>query len=482
MKNQKDGATFHPQLWSIPNLTQVLVALTRTSNSPISTSSTWNHFATTNHSSTKEEGEDSASSHSNNNMNDTPRSDDLPRITVIPKPKHWHQSPGTPLAISATTNIYISHDSLEPEATLLAQTMRASTGFDLPIHVISSADPQGCPQGGNICLLLVPSPGRTFLSALTPNTQEAHVVHVGRHGVIVASFTRKGLFYGTQTVLQLLPPAIFQSSSSTTSTTNWTLPLVQIHDAPRFGWRGLHLDVSRHFMPKPFVLKLLRVMALHKLNSLHLHLTDDQGWRLEIAALPLLTNISAWRAQTIIGKDKPRRYDGKRYGGFYTKDDTREMVRVASQYHITIVPEIEMPGHTQAVVAAYPHVGCRPDETCKVKEEWGVSKHIYCAGSDKTFDFLETILTEVMELFPSEYIHVGGDEVDKIHWETCELCQARMKEEKLNSVEQLQTYFIRRIETFLNKHGRKMIGWDEILTAGLSQQATVSRSAITKRM
>jgi hexosaminidase len=278
--------------------------------------------------------------------------------------------------------------------------------------------------------------------------------------VVLQAKDPAGLFYGIQSILQMLPLDIY--SSTQVEGIELKIPAVAIHDRPRFNYRGMHLDVCRHFFPKEFIKKYLDLMAMYKMNVFHWHLTEDQGWRIEIGKYPELTEIAAWRTEP----------DGSRYGGFYTQDDIREIVAYAAQRQITIIPEIEMPGHCVAALAAYPELSCTggPFEVATI---WGVKEDVYCAGNEKTFEFLENVLLEVMELFPGEYIHIGGDEVPKVRWEKCKKCQARMREEGLADENELQSYFIKRMETFLNEHGRKIIGWDEIMEGGLAPQATV---------
>ncbi len=281
-----------------------------------------------------------------------------------------------------------------------------------------------------------------------------------------------GLFYGVQTLLQLIP----QDRGAVIK-----LPCVQIEDYPRFGYRGLMLDVCRHFFPVEFIKKYIDVMAAYKLNNFHWHLTDDQGWRIEIKKYPKLTQIGSQRAQTVIGNyhDRtPQQFDNTPYGGFYTQDQIREVVKYAADRYINVVPEIEMPGHSEAALAAYPELSCDPSLTYQVSQTWGVFHDIYCP-SDKTFNFLQDVLTEVMELFPSKYIHVGGDEAPKDVWKKSEFCQKLikklgLKDDKTSSKEdKLQSYFIQRMEKFVNSKGRSIIGWDEILEGGLSPNATV---------
>jgi len=275
-----------------------------------------------------------------------------------------------------------------------------------------------------------------------------------------------GLFYGIQTLIQLIPEGRGAVAK---------LPCVQIEDYPRFGYRGLMLDVCRHFFSVEFVKKYIDLMAAYKLNNFHWHLTDDQGWRIEIKKNPKLTEVGSRRAQTVIGNyhDRtPQQFDNTPYGGYYTQDQIREVVKYAADRYINIVPEIEMPGHSEAAVTAYPELSCDPSIPYKVAETWGVFHDIYCP-SDKTFSFLEDVLTEVMDLFPGKYIHIGGDEAPKDAWKKSAFCQKLMKNLGLKTEDELQSYFIQRIEKFVNSKGRSIIGWDEILEGGLSPNATV---------
>ena len=276
-----------------------------------------------------------------------------------------------------------------------------------------------------------------------------------------------GLFYGVQTLIQLL--------ADTKTTDKNSISCLEIEDHPRFKYRGMHLDVSRHFFPASFIRQYLDLLAMYKINTFHWHLTDDQGWRIEIKRYPKLTEIGSQRAQTLIGNYRYRgqqQFDNTPYGGFYTQEEIKEIVKYAADRFITIVPEIEMPGHSMAAIAAYPELGCNPKKTYKVAETWHVSQGVYCP-SDSTFSFLQNVLTEVMQLFPGKYIHIGGDEVPKSVWHNSVFCQRLIKRLKLKNEHGLQSYFIGRIEKFLNENGRSIIGWDEILQGGLAPNATV---------
>ncbi len=284
-----------------------------------------------------------------------------------------------------------------------------------------------------------------------------------------------GLFYGVQSLLQLLPPEIF---SPFPAMHRWfDIPCVAIVDAPRFPWRGVHLDVSRHFFPKSFIKRYLDLLALYKMNVFHWHLTDDNGWRIEIKKYPKLTSIGAWRVdrESLPWTDRPQQRPGEvaTYGGYYTQDDIREIVAYAAERYITVLPEIEMPAHSVEALAAYPQYSCTGGPFTVLPGGYWPNANIFCAGNDSTFAFLDDVLDEVAALFPCPYIHIGGDEADKTNWKNCPKCQARIKAEGLKDEEELQSYFIRRIETHLNSIGKRLIGWDEILQGGLAPNATV---------
>lgn len=301
---------------------------------------------------------------------------------------------------------------------------------------------------------------------ITPKTPqlpspESYTLSVTPQRIEIRATSGAGLFYGMQTLLQLMQPA---------GTGSYSVASVKIEDTPRFAYRGLMLDVSRHFSTKEFIKKQIDALAYYKINRLHLHLTDAAGWRLEIKKYPLLTDFAAWRTDPTWkkwwnGGRKYLRYDEPgASGGYYTQDDIREILAYARQHYITVIPEIEMPSHSEEVLAAYPQLSCS-GEPYKNSD--------FCVGNEETFTFLENVLTEVMELFPSEYIHVGGDEAGKSAWKTCPKCQKRMKDEHLANVDELQSYLIHRIEKFLNNHGRRLLGWDEILQGGIAPNATV---------
>jgi len=293
---------------------------------------------------------------------------------------------------------------------------------------------------------------------------EGYILSVTAKQINITGHDEAGVFYGLQSLIQLLKP----------SNGKITVRGCTIEDHPRFAYRGMHLDVSRHFFTVETIKKWINLLALYKINTFHWHLTDDQGWRIEIKKYPLLQSISAYRDETIIGhkRDSPHRFDGKRYGGYYTQDEVKAVVKYAMERHINIIPEIEMPGHALAALAAYPQLGCTGGPY-KTATYWGIFDDVYCAGNEETFTFLQNVLDEVLPLFPSKYIHIGGDECPKTKWKTCPKCQQRMKDEHLKDEHELQSYFIGRMEKYLNSKGRQIIGWDEILEGGLTPGATV---------
>ena len=297
---------------------------------------------------------------------------------------------------------------------------------------------------------------------------ESYRLSVTTEGITLNAADYAGLFYGLQTLSQLMPPDAVTSSD----VSSFDLPVIEIDDAPRFTYRGVHLDVARHFFPPEFIKHYIDLLALYKINRFHWHLTEDQGWRIEIDQYPKLTEVAAFREQTQIGHGLDEfQGDGVRYGGFYTKEEIREIVAYAQARNVMIIPEIEMPGHATAALAAYPELACT-EGPFEVAMTWGIFEDIYCPY-EETFEFLENVLLEVIDLFPGDYIHIGGDEAPKTRWEESEYVQDLMVREGFNDVEQVQGYFIRRIEKFLNEQGKRLIGWDEIIEGGLPPNATV---------
>ncbi len=305
--------------------------------------------------------------------------------------------------------------------------------------------------------------------------EEGYVIEIVPESITVKAQGLTGFFYAVQSLIQMMPPERYEKKLWEDK--RWRIPAATIIDKPRFKWRGMHLDVSRHFFPIEFIIKYIDMLAMHKFNVFHWHLTDDQGWRIEINKYPKLTEVGAWRvdreSQHWNFRDPPK--DGERatYGGFYTQKDIKNIIKYAAERNITIVPEIEMPAHTTAALAAYPQFSCTGGPF-KVPsgDVWPITD-IYCAGNDSTFLFLQDILSEVTDLFPGKYIHIGGDEADKKEWRTCPKCQKRIKDEGLKDEFELQSYFIKRMEKFIVSKGRRLIGWDEILEGGLAPEATV---------
>ena len=377
-------------------------------------------------------------------------------VNVIPAPVKMELGKGA-FTLDAKTRILFQNGNADAEKTAgyLARVLCPPTGLGLPVCAASGAE-------ANAIFL-----GNEGADA----GAESYRLTVAEDRAVITASTGAGLFYGVQTLRQLLPPAVF--SATTVDGQKWIVPSVTIEDAPRFAWRGIMLDTCRHFLPKEAVKKFIDTIAMQKMNHLHLHLTDDQGWRIEIKKYPKLTEVGAWRKETVVGHPLkgPEKYDGKRHGGFYTQDDLRELVAYAADRHITILPEIEMPGHAQAAIAAYPELG-NVKEPLEVFTTWGVNKNIFNA-EESTILFLQDVLAEVVEIFPSTYIHIGGDEAVKDQWKASEAVQKRMKELGIDDEDKMQAYFIARMNDFLKSKGRKLIGWDEILDGGLGRDATV---------
>lgn len=317
-----------------------------------------------------------------------------------------------------------------------------------------------------------------MLAPVAGDTTGAYTLHVNKDSIVIKAANEQGLFYGMQTLIQLLP---------TTAATSLQIPGVDIQDAPRMGYRGMMLDCGRHFMPVAFVKKFIDYLALHKLNTFHWHLTEDQGWRIEIMKYPKLTQVGAWRNGTIEGHHPGTGNTDEKTGGFYTQEQIKDVIKYAADRYITIIPEIEMPGHASAAIAAYPQLSAFPNQSTEiaantpwagprtgkqVQQTWGVFPDVF-VPSNNTFKFLEDVLDEVMALFPSKYIHIGGDECPKDYWKKSEYCQQLMKNLGLKNEEELQSYFIKTIEKYVVSKGHQIIGWDEILEGGLAPQATV---------
>jgi hexosaminidase len=385
------------------------------------------------------------------------------KYAVIPKPASLTPQKGE-FVINHQTQIIIP--KAEPEiknlAQLLAEKIRISSGINIPIEAITWTSKT--PMKGKIVFLpfVDEMDGKNLAS-------EDYSLQVHASHVVIAASTAKGQFYALQTLFQLLPTQIFSSTKAANA--KWNIPACVIFDHPRYAYRGLHLDVSRHFFPVSFVKKYIDLLAMHKMNSFHWHLTDDQGWRIEIKKYPKLTQIGSKRKETMKGHYTDQTYDQTPYGGFYTQEEIKDVIRYAQSKYVNIIPEIEMPGHALAALAAYPELGCK-GSGYEVGTRWGVYDEVFCP-TEKTFSFLEDVLSEVIALFPSQYIHIGGDECPKISWKENEFCQNLMKKEGLKDEHELQSYFIKRIDRFLTQKGKKIIGWDEILEGGISPNATI---------
>lgn len=379
------------------------------------------------------------------------------RVAVVPRTSSVVRGQGGYAVIEGT--VIRAGRGAERVAERLAAYLRVPTGFALPVRM-----DDGRPTGGGIRMTLDPA-----LASLGP---EGYRLVVRTDGIHITAAHPAGLFYAGQTLRQLLPPEAFAAERE--GGVEWTLPAVTIEDAPRFRWRGLHLDVARHFMPKDVVKRYIELLALHKMNVFHWHLTDDQGWRLEIRRYPRLTQVGAWRDRTLAEWPKDsasEKYRKERHGGFYTQDDVREIVAFAAERFVTVVPEIEMPGHAQAAVAAYPELGVTGD-TVGPWTRWGVSRYILNPETT-TVRFMQDVLAEVLMLFPSPFIHVGGDEADKTQWRASPRVQQLIRERGLKNEAEMQSWFIRQMDAWLAARGRRLIGWDEILDGGLAPNAAV---------
>ena len=384
---------------------------------------------------------------------------DTSRYSIIPQPAHLEVRSGA-FKMNAETAIMVldmSNAEAVEVAELFAVPLRLATGWALPV--------QDADADNLVHFHLRPD---------ADMPAEGYSLEVGMNGVVVTAATPAGLFYGSQTLRQLLPVAADRGGKAPDApAVSWEIPAVLIEDAPRFGYRGMHLDVGRHFFSKDYVIKFLDMMARYKLNRFHWHLTEDQGWRIEIKQYPKLTEIGAYRDGTLEGHyvNQPHVFDGKRYGGFYTQEEIREVVAYAAARHIMVIPEIELPGHALAALASYPELACT-EGPFEVGQLWGVYDDIFCP-KEETFTFLENVLSEVIDLFPGPYVHVGGDEAPKGVWDESPITKEVMRREGLADSHELQSYFIRRIERFLNAKGKKLIGWDEIVEGGLSPTATM---------
>lgn len=361
-------------------------------------------------------------------------------VAIVPKPLYVVEEKGS-FRPGDRCAIVIGDESLRRPAEIFAEFVEPSLGcrFEIGDRPVK----------------------RSITLVLNPGTldDEEYTLVAGRHGVDITGGSPKAVLYGLQTLRQLLAGG--------------EVPAVTIRDKPTFAYRGAMLDVCRHFFPVEDVKCFIDILSLHKINTFHWHLTDDQGWRIEIRKYPRLTEVGSVRSKTLVGHGATsNEYDGKAYGGYYTQEQIREVVAYAAERYIEVIPEIEMPGHGYAALASYPRLGCAGGPY-EVWPRWGVSEGVYCAGKDSTYDFMEGVLAEVVELFPSKYIHIGGDECPKGPWKACAACQKRMCDENLKDEHELQSYFVRRIEQIVRRHGRSIIGWDEILEGGVSKTATI---------
>ena len=379
-------------------------------------------------------------------------------VAIIPEPVKLTRGSGA-FALTADTVIW-TDAAASSIGRQLARDLEPATGFVLTVRTA------GAPPARSIALHRDGS--------LTRLGSEGYLLDVRPSGVVARAPELAGLFYAVQTMRQLLPPEIFREAP--VGRTEWQMPAISVEDYPRFSWRGALLDSARHFMPKEFVKKYIDLLALHKLNTFQMHLTDDQGWRIEIKRYPRLTEVGAWRKETLVGRyvrDKPSAwtFDGTPHGGYYTQEDLREIVAYANARFVTVVPEIEMPGHAVAAVAAYPELGTT-GEPLEVATRWGIFSDIFNA-EPSTIEFLQNVLSEVLDIFPGRYIHIGGDEADKAKWKASPRIQARIKELGVADEHGLQSWFIRQMDAFLTARNRRLVGWDEILEGGLAENAVV---------
>ncbi len=375
-------------------------------------------------------------------------------ISVIPEPMYSRADEGV-FTIGKDTKIVLDDPSEEMLriAGFLNEKLSKAAGFEL--EVIS---------GG-------PVPKENFIAFMNAGLpSENYEINVVPGNILVDYGDGAGAFYALQTIFQLLPVEIY--SQELQKRVEWTVPCCNIDDKPRFKYRGMHLDVCLHYFDFEFLKKYIDIMAAHKVNRFHWHLTEDQGWRLEIKKYPLLTEKGQWRKETVIGSLSSGIYDGIPHGGYYSQEQVKELVKYAAERYVTIIPEIELPGHALAAIACYPELSCGLEDHYETATRWGIFKQVYCP-KESTFEFLEDVFDEVFELFPSELVHIGGDECPKASWKVCPHCQALIKKLGLKDEYELQSYFVTRMEKYINSKGRQIIGWDEILQGGLAPNAKV---------
>ncbi len=382
------------------------------------------------------------------------------KLDIVPDPVEYSVSSGF---YTLNANTTIAYPAGQPDFELAAQYLAASLNPATGFQLVAKATSSKAPAKNSIFFEYNPK---------EVNNKEGYELEVNGSAVFITAASGAGAFYAVQTLRQLLPPEIFAAQPQ--KGISWNIPKCEITDYPRFGYRGLHLDVSRHWFPVPFVKRYIDLLAAHKMNRFHWHLTDDQGWRIEIKKYPKLQQVAACRINTLVGhySDEPRKFDNVPYCHTYKQEEVTEIVEYARRRFVTVVPEIEMPGHAMAALAAYPTLGCE-GASYSAANYWGVFDDVFCAGNEEVFTFFENVMAEVCPLFPGEYIHVGGDECPKTRWKTCPKCQKRMKTEGLKDEHELQSYFIKRAEKILGKYNKKLIGWDEILEGGISPNATI---------
>ena len=376
---------------------------------------------------------------------------------VVPQPASLQRTEGS-FRIDRNVPVYvdIADSAILRTVGFLNERLQKAAGFSL--DVISGDDPLHHRDEGAILVL---DAGLM---------KEAYNLDVTPKGIVIEYGSGAGVFYAIQTLFQLLPEAIF--ADSVQRGVRWEVPCCSIEDSPRFPYRGMHLDCCLHFFDIPFLKRYIDLMALHKVNRFHWHLTEDQGWRIEIKKYPLLTEKGQWRKETVVGSLYSGIYDGKPHGGFYTQEEARDLIKYAAERYVTIIPEIEIPGHSLAAISCYPELSCGLEDHYETATRWGIFKQVYCP-KEETFKFLEDVFDEIIELFPSELIHIGGDECPKASWKKCPHCQALIRKLGLKDEYELQSWFIQRMEKYINSKGRQIIGWDEILEGGLAPNAKV---------
>ena len=389
-------------------------------------------------------------------------------FNVVPRPMNFMYQKDKYFALSSLSSIrYEGNDDMRRNAEFLNNYLKIAAGFTVPVSDLSDKSNSSDKKLKGPIILL-----RLDKKITNP---EAYRITVKEKTLTIEGGAPQGVFYGIQTLRKAMCPT--SPTSLTRPTSDILIPVAVVNDEPRFSYRGMHLDVSRHFYDVEFVKLYIDMLALHHINTFHFHLTDDQGWRVEIKRFPKLTEVGAWRQRTVIGRNTGI-YEWKRYGGFYTQQQLRDIVRYARERYITVIPEIDMPGHMEAALAAYPDLGCTGGPY-EVEPNWGVFDDILCAGREETFRFVEGVLDELMDIFPSEYIHIGGDEAPRTRWKVCPRCQQRISDEhitakgKHSAEDALQGYFMKRVEKYLNDHGRKAIGWDELLDCDVNPSTTI---------